>query len=497
VSLILGKIVMNKLVGRRYEQQQLQKAFESKEAELIAIYGRRRVGKTFLVRKFFENKKCPFFQTTGIHNAPLSLQLKEFKNEIERTFYGKKGGISLKDPETWMEALEMLTNSIRLFGGIKRIIIFFDEFPWMATRKSGLLQAFDFYWNRFWVNDSRIKLVVCGSAASWIIDKILNNKGGLHNRVTLRIHLDPFLLSETKEYLKYKGVNLDNAQILDLYMCIGGIPFYLKFVEKGLSAVQNINQLCFQKKGTLLDEFKNLFSSLFDHADVHEEIIKVIASKREGVSRAEVEEKIGSKGGRLSVRLKELEEAGFVTAFIPWGRERGTYYKVIDEYTLFYLNWIAPGIKSRISKEVTLKYWESISQTAAWKAWAGHAFEAVCYKHLISIRKALHIPDGATATTWRYFSKKPGEEGAQIDLLFDRPDGIVNICEIKYCKEPYSIDKKYSKELLRKVDIFRKAVKTEKQIFISIITSCRLKKTLYSEELIASEVRLDDLFKER
>lgn len=487
---------MNKLVGRKHEQQQLQKAFDSKEAELIAVYGRRRVGKTFLIRKFFEGKNCLFFQTTGIHNAHFSLQLKEFKNEIQRAFFGENGGIGLKTPLTWMEALGMLTEAIRIYGGRKKITIFFDEFPWMATHKSGLLQAFDYYWNRFWVNDSRIKLIICGSAASWIVDNILNNKRGLHNRVTLRVHLEPFSLSETKEYLKYKGVLLDLAQILDLYMCIGGIPFYLKFVEKGLSSVQNINQLCFQKKGTLLDEFKNLFSSLFEHADIHEEIIKVIASKREGVSRAEVEEVTESKGGRLSVRLKELEEAGFITAFIPWGRERGIYYKVIDEYTLFYLNWISPGTKSRISKEITLKYWESASQTPAWKAWAGHAFEAVCYKHLRNIRKSLQITDGATATTWRYFPKKDGEEGAQIDLLFDRPDGIINLCEIKYCKEPYSIDKTYSKELLRKAEIFRKVIKTEKQIFISMITACRLKKTMYSEELITSEVRLEDLFKE-
>ena len=487
---------MNKLIGRKYEQKQLQRAMDSKEAEFIAIYGRRRVGKTFLVRCFFENKKCSFFQTTGIHHAPLSLQLKEFKKEIERAFLKDKGGLGLKDPENWMEALGMLTDAIRVFGKHKKVILFFDEFPWMATAKSGLLQALDYYWNRFWVNDPKIKLIICGSAASWIIENILNNKGGLHNRVTLRIHLEPFTLSETKLYLKHKGMHLNLAQILDLYMCIGGIPFYLKFIEKGFSAIQNINQLCFQKKGTLLDEFKNLFSSLFDHAEVHEEIIKVIASKREGVSRAELEAITESKGGRLSMRLKELEEAGFIAAFIPWKKERGTYYKVIDEYTLFYLNWIAPGAKSRISKEITLKYWDSVSQTPGWKAWSGRAFEAVCYKHLSQIRQSLHIPDGATATTWRYTPKKREGGGAQIDLLFDRPDGIINLCEIKYCKEPYALDKSYSQELLRKIDIYRKVTKTEKQIFISMVTTCRLKKTMYSEELVTSEACLEDLFKE-
>lgn len=485
---------MNKLIGRRYEQQQLQKAFDSTEAELIAVYGRRRVGKTYLIRNFFENKKCIFFQITGIHQAPLHVQLKEFKKEIARTFFAQNEGILLKDPENWMDALGMLTDAINVIAGRKKVVIFFDEFPWMSTAKSGLLQAFDYHWNRFWVNNPKIKFVVCGSAASWIIKNIINNKGGLHNRVTLRVHLEPFTLLETKEYLKYKGIHLDNTQILDLYMCIGGIPYYLKFVEKGLSAIQNINQLCFQKKGTLLDEFKNLFSSLFEHSHTHEEIIKIIASKREGISRCEIETITQSKGGRLSVHLKELEEAGFIMAFIPWGRERGTYYRIIDEYTLFYLNWISPDIKSRISKEITTQYWNSISQSQSWKSWAGHAFEAVCYKHVSNIRKALNIADGATATTWRHIAKKTDEEGAQIDLLFDRPDGIVTICEIKYRKEPYIIDKTYAKELKRKEEIYRKITKTDKQIFISMITSCKLKKNMYSEELIKSEVKLDDLF---
>jgi AAA+ ATPase superfamily predicted ATPase len=488
--------VQSQIIGRKYEQQQLQKSLDSKEAEFIAIYGRRRVGKTYLVRNFFKNKKCIFFQISGIHNAPTNLQLKEFKKEIERIFLHELGGLKLKEPENWMEALELLTDSIQLVKDSQKIVLFFDEFPWMVTHKSGLLSALDYYWNRFWVNNEKIKLIICGSAASWIVRNILNNKGGLHNRVTSKIHLEPFTLYETKEYLKYKEITLTNAQILDLYMCLGGIPYYLKFVEKGLSAAQNINRLCFQKRGSLLDEFKNLFSSLFDHAEAHEEIIKFIATKREGISRKEIEKAILKKGGRLSRRLEELEEAGFIMAFVPWGQKRGIYYKIIDEYTLFYLKWIAPDSTSRLSKEITSKFWEAASQTPSWKAWSGFAFEAICYKHLSNIRKTLFIPDGATATTWRSVPKKGKTEGAQIDLLFYRPDDSVNICEIKYCKEPYAIDKNYSKELQRKVDIFQKITKTDKQIFLSMITACRLKKTMYSEELITSEVRLDDLFKE-
>ncbi len=491
-----GELILNTvLVGREYEQKALQRAFDSKEAEMIAIYGRRRVGKTFLVREFFNKKHCLFFQVSGIHKAPSKLQLEEFKKEIERVFYSQQQYTRLQIPRNWMDALGMLTDAITIQGSTQKVILFFDEFPWMATSKSGLLQSLDYYWNRFWVSDPKIKLIICGSAASWIIKNILNNKGGLYNRVTLKIYLEPFSLYETKSYLKQKGIALDNIQILQLYLCIGGVPFYLKQVEKGLSAIQVINKLCFQKKGTLLDEFQNLFSSLFEHGEAHEEIIKFIASHREGMERSQIEAAVKYKGGRLTKRLKELEEAGFIMSFTPWGKERGTYYKVIDEYTLFYLYWIAPGSKSRITKEIDTKYWEIVSQTPAFRTWSGYAFEAVCYKHLNNIRKALAIPEGASATTWRYIPpRKSKESGTQIDLLFDRPDGIVNICEIKYCTTPYIVDKNYAKELQHKVQVYKKITKTQKQIFISMITLYPLKKTMYSEELIISEATLNDLY---
>jgi AAA+ ATPase superfamily predicted ATPase len=486
----------SKIVGREDEQHQFHRVLDSHEAEFVAVYGRRRVGKTYLIRKFFESKPCLLFHASGVQNRPQESQLSAFKREIETTFYGNVRKGFLGEPKNWMDALSLLTEAINLNKDPQKIILFLDELPWMATHKSGLLSALDYYWNRFWVNNPRIKLIICGSAASWIIENILNNKGGLHNRVTLRVRLEPFTLKETEMYLNYRGITLIKPQILELYMCIGGIPYYLKMVEKGLSVVQNINKMCFQKRGTLFDEFNNLFSSLFDHSEVHEEIIKVISSKREGMERSEIERLVQTKGGHVTKYLSELEEAGFITAFLPQGRERGLYYKIIDEYTLFYLTWIAPRTKKRLREEGTSHYWETVSQSSAWKSWCGYAFEAVCYKHLTAIRKALKIPDGSSATTWRYFPKKGiiGDEGAQIDLLFDRPDGVVSLCEIKYCKEPFVIDKQVAQELFRKVKIYEKVTKTNKQIFVSMITACRLKKNLYESEAIASEAGVKDLF---
>jgi len=330
----------------------------------------------------------------------------------------------------------------------------------MATKKSKLLQALDYYWNKSWVDRPEIILIICGSAASWIIKNILNNKGGLHNRVTMRLSIKPFTLQETRDFLSSRGVVYDPMQILQLYMAIGGIPYYLKSVEKGLSAIQNIDQLCFKKEGALLDEFNNLFSSLFDQSEMHEAIIKLIGSKREGVNREELEKVLNYVGGSLSKKLKELEEPGFIAQYATQGRTYGKYYKLIDEYSLFYLTWVAPG---------RLNSFEDMAGTAEWNTWAGYAFESVCFKHLSHIRRALHIKESVIATSFRFIPKKKENfTGTQIDLLFDRADGVINLFEIKFSTSPYLIDKSYAANLKNKVEVYKKITKTSKQIFIDL-----------------------------
>lgn len=488
------EIIMQKIIGREHEKKRLNQFLNSKEAEFAAVYGRRRVGKTYLIRNFFSDKPCIFFQVSGIIGAKAKTQLHAFKKSIEETFYSHLTRTSLENPKNWMDALAMLNDAINTFAPKKKVVFFFDEFPWMAIRKKQLLQAVDYYWNRYWSAMPNIRLVICGSAASWIINNILNNKGGLHNRVTLKLPIEPFTLQETETYLKSRSVRYNHMQILQLYMCLGGIPHYLKSVEAGLSAMQNVNQLCFQKTGLLHDEFNNLFSSLFDHSKLHETIIKLLASKREGVNREEIEKTLNYKGGALSTTLKELEHAGFIMSFRPWGRQRGAFYKIIDEYALFYLSWVAAEQKSIIQKETHSSYWEPIAQSPAFKAWAGYAFEAICFKHLNRIRVALQIPAGSAAATWRYHAKKTGETGAQIDLLFDRPDGIITLCEIKYANDIFKIDKDCAKNLLSKAEVYQKVTKTKKQIFISMITTFGLTDSVYREEHIVSEATLEDLF---
>lgn len=488
-------IINNQIVERDSEQAMLAEKYASNQAEFIAVYGRRRVGKTFLIRQFFEQQDCLFFQLAGIHNASVKDQLAEFTKELEK-FYAVIGiKLALKHPKSWLDAFEKLTEAVKQTS--KKVVLFFDEFPWMATKKSKLLQALDYYWNRYWVDSPNIKLIICGSAASWIIENILNNKAGLHNRVTLRLPIEPFNLSQTQVYLISRGIQLDHAQILQLYMCIGGIPYYLKYIRKGLSATQNINELCFNKGGALKEEFNNLFSSLFRHAEQHEFIVKLLAAKRNGVSRKEIRKKIASKGGALTRILRELEYAGFIEKFIPLNdHQRGLHYKLIDEYSLFYLNWISPDSKEHVIKELDATFWEAAAQSAAWKAWSGLSFEAICFKHLSEIRKALNIPSSAAAGTWQTIAKKGNKTpGAQIDLLFNRQDGIINICEIKYAVDKFKIDKEYAEKLKNKLLVYKKTTKTTKQLSLSMITTNGLQPSVYLEGLVWSEATMNDLFK--
>lgn len=397
------------------------------------------------------------------------------------------------------DTFELLTEAIeKQVPKNKTVVLFFDEFPWMVTHKSNLLKALEYYWNRHWSLDRRIKLIICGSAASWIIKNIINNKGGLHNRLTQSIQLEPMNLKVTKNFLHHMGVKLSESHIAQIYMVTGGIPYYLSRVTKGLSATQVIEELAFTKGSFLFKEFDNLYASLFDDADSYIEIVRAIASKKHGVGQEELfgKIKLSSKGGTVIKKLKDLEHTGFIISFKPFSHQKkGIYYKVIDEYSLFYFNWIEPIKETLLHKGLRKGYWQQSQKTPAWRAWSEYAFEAICYKHITQISKALSISATAIPSTWRYSpTKQSGEPGAQIDLLFDRDDNAITLCEIKYTEEPFSIDKDYFQKLQQKMDVFKKITKTKKLLFLAIISTSGLKKTIYSEEMISGLATLGDLF---
>lgn len=480
------------IIGREAEQAILRQAFKSRKAEFIATYGRRRVGKTFLIEQFFTSQACLYFSITGLHNGTLKEQLAIFTNALQQLFFTGTG-LRVTPPNDWMQAFEQLTNTINKFSKQKKMVLFFDELPWLASQKSGFKKALDHYWNTVWSKNHRFVLIVCGSAASWMIENIIHDKGGLHNRITVQLPLFPFSLKETYEYLHHIGAKFNHQQVLELYMVLGGIPHYLEKVNPKLSAAQNISHLCFSRHGRLFGEFDKLFASLFKNADAYIELVKIIASKRYGVTRKllETHAKLSATGGTLSNRLNALEEAGFIKSFIPIGyNEKGLYYRLTDEYCLFYLTWIKP-VKRQIEHESTPNYWAKKSKSPSWHSWSGYAFESICLKHVSQLKRALFIPDNALAGAWQY---RADNEGAQIDLLFDRDDGVVTLCEIKYCQTEFEINKKYAAELAKKISVFQQHSKINKQVFLSMITATPLKQNQYSAELVTSTALLEDLF---
>ena len=492
---------MNTIIGREREKKLLAALWASPDPEFAAIYGRRRVGKTHLIQEYFSPKAAAYFSVTGQKDASLNLQLFHFQKEIARVFYQ---GAPLPRLASWDQAFELLCDAIDNWtekNPGQRVVVFLDELPWMATRGSRLIQTIDHYWNTRLARNPHLRLIVCGSAASWMLDHLVHAKGGLHNRITRRILLEPFTLQESQVYLSSRGIRMKSAQILELYMTMGGIPYYLKQVQRGLSVAQNIASLCFDRSGMLYDEYNRLFASLYADGDVHEAIIRALAKKQNGILRNELIAATGlSTGGRLGRRVRELEEAGFITSLTPYGnRTKHTAYRLIDEYVWFYLKWMETAPRGVLAKGGA-DYWITRSQTSGYRAWAGYAFEGICLKHASQIRRALGIEGVATQVgTWRYVPPRHDQKqkGAQVDLLFDRADGVINLCEIKHSTDLFTIGKEYSRELKEKIAVFEERTKTKKDIHLTLVTPHGLRANAWSKDLIDSVVTVDALFAPR
>ena len=477
---------MGALIGRESEKRILSDILNSNQAELLAIYGRRRVGKTYLIRTFFE--KNITFELTGLLEESLSRQLDNFAHQVSVML---NKGKPVRQPKNWLEAFRILTQYLESQRGTRKQVIFLDEFPWLETPRSGFLAAFDHFWNNWAVKQSRLAVVICGSAASWMIQKVVNHRGGLHNRLTRRIRLLPFNLAETENFLKSRKVVLNRYQILQLYMVIGGIPHYLKEIKPGESSIQIIDRLCFSKDGLLTTEFHNLYAALFRHSERHEALVRMLAGRSMGLTRAEIV--AGSNlqsGGSTSRLLEELIESGFITAQVPFGKTlKDSIYKLTDEFSLFYLKFMD---KSRANGEGT---WIKKSQSSSWKSWSGLAFEQICQKHFPQIKKSLGINGiHSEISAWRSNSK--AEDGAQIDLVIDRNDQCINLCEIKFSIAPFEITKAYAVQLEQKRVLFHRKTKTRKTLFITLITTFGLQQNAHSTNLVQSEISMESLFSE-
>jgi AAA+ ATPase superfamily predicted ATPase len=470
---------MNNLVGRKHEILILKDALKSNKPELIAVYGRRRIGKTFLIREVY--KKHIVFELSGIHNVSLSGQLKNFRLLLSAK------NVRIKKPVDWIEAFFALGQFIGQITSKRKKVIFIDEFPWLDTRKSKFLPAFDNFWNNYASKRNDLIVVICGSAASYMINNILRSKGGLHNRITNKIHLSPFTLFETELLLRKNKVKLTRYDILQIYMAMGGVPYYLEKILPGESVAQCLDRLCFDKNGLLRSEFSNVFASLFSMHENHEAIIRNLASVRKGLTRNTILRitKIGS-GGTLSKTLIELKESGFIEKYTAYKGTKDPLYRLTDEYTLFYIRFIEN------TKPTANGVWDKLYNQQPYKIWSGLCYETICMKHIAQLKEGLKI-SGIHAEQGSWIPKK-SEKGTQVDLLIDRADHVINLCEVKFYNTKFTIDKKYAQEILTKVNAFTEDTKTTKSIFVTFITTYGLVFNQYSRQLVQNELTMDHLF---
>jgi uncharacterized protein len=484
---------MGKIIGRREEQEKLARALESQESSFLAIYGRRRIGKTYLIKNYF-NDKGVFFHLTGVQDAILKTQLQNFSIEFSDVFLK---GNKIPKPKDWFEAFQMLRKEVEKIPKNTKIIIFFDELPWFASSHSSFLQALEHLWNRYLSGISNVILVVCGSAASWMIDNIINNKGGLHGRITTEIRLLPFTLKETEEFLREKNIDLERKQVVELYMCLGGVAKYLSYLERGKSVAELIGALCFSYNAPLISEFHKLYRSLFHQHDEHVKIVKALAKSKSGLSYQELVKKTKlPTGGTLSARIEELKQSGFIAEIPLYGEgPKSNRFLLIDEYSLFYLAW-NEGVSAFDLQNRGADYWIKQRNKQGWKIWTGHAFECICLKHVEGIKAELGIAAVQThASKWKYVPSRGSQEsGAEIDLVIDRADDCVNLCEIKFYDDLFSISKEYADKLRNKLACFQKNANSRKAAFITLLTTYGSKHNNHYLSSVDRELTMDALF---
>ncbi len=481
---------MENIIGRKAEIEELNTLYHSKKAEFVAVYGRRRVGKTYLIKELFRDKMA--FYHTGMSpidsagNNLLQDQLKSFHNSLLR--YGMEDE---KQPETWLDAFFLLEKLLEDKDDGSRQVVFIDELPWMDTPRSGFLSAFEHFWNGWGSGRNNLMLIVCGSAASWIENNLINNHGGLYDRLTYEIKISPFNLVECEEFFKAANIKLSRYDIVQAYMAVGGIPYYLGFFRKGLSLGQNIDQLFFVKTAKLKKEFERLFASLFPKPTNYRKIISLLATRHKGFTRDEITKATGiQKGGGLSKMLAALEASDFISRYVPFGvSKREEHYKLTDNFCLFHEKFLA-------GNEITdTDFWEKNQNSQKLSAWKGIAFEEVCLAHIQQIKNALGI--GAITSRESAWSIKGDKEndGTQIDLLIDRDDSIVNLCEMKFLKDKFTINKSFDEKLRSRTQMLIDRLPKRATVHLTLITSYGLKYNEYSGE-IQKLLTLDSLFTE-
>lgn len=471
------------IIGRRSQIAMLDRAMASARPEFVAVYGRRRVGKTFLVKEYFHAQFD--FYMTGAYNATRPQLLEYFHGQLE-----EYSGMTWRRPRSWLEAFRQLKIYLTDLAKRKRkIVVFIDELPWFDTPRSGFLVALELFWNGWADSQTGLKFVVCGSATTWMTSRLITGKGGLHNRVTRRIYLPPFSLGETEQLLTRMGAHWTRRQIIEGYMSLGGTPFYWGKIDPSQSLTQNIDRLFFQPEGELREEYDILYRSLFSNSTLHQRIVELLAHNARGMTRSAICQRLGlTDSGHLTAALQNLVSCDFLRPYRLFDNTRGeTMYQLCDMFTLFYLRYV------KANRYQGAGYWNTRIDSPEWRAWSGYAFEQVCMHHIDQIKAALGITSIPTAISAWAVRADEQSPGAQIDLVIDRRDDVVNLCEIKYYRGEYDLTAEYLASMQARLETFRRRTGTRKALHLTMINLWGLKDNALAAR-VPNALSADDLF---
>lgn len=477
------------MIGRKQEIKQLEELYENGKAEFVAVYGRRRVGKTYLVDEALKGRIT--FRHAGLSPIEAENSLRTpLKAQLEAFYYSLliQGMKKTHCPKDWLEAFFMLEMHLQSIDDGSRMIVFLDELPWMDTAKSGFITAFEGFWNSWGCHRNNLMVIVCGSANSWIMDKLINNHGGLYGRVTHEIKLEPFTLNECEACLNERNVKFSRYDIVQTYMILGGIPYYLNYINREMSLAQNVDFLFFSPKAVLRTEYDRLFASVFKKAEAVKKIVEFLATRNSGYTRMEISSKLGiSNGSALTELLSSLIVSDFVIRYTPFGEgKRDEKYKLIDPFCLFYLKFV------KNSNALNEDFWLTNVGSPSVAAWRGFAFENVCFNHIAAIKKALGISGVATKhSAWT--KQDQNGDGLQIDLIIERNDNIVNMCEIKFYGDEFVVDKSYDLTLRKRCSVLQEYIPKKSAIHSTLITTYGLKENEYKWDFV-KVICMDDLF---
>lgn len=479
---------MAEIIGREWEQNELLERYASGNAEFVAVYGRRRVGKTFLIRETLKDKLTFYHTGLSIYDEDKPVTTRDQLKHFYRSLLVANADVD-HCPKDWFEAMYMLEDLLEKLDDGSRQVVFIDELPWLDTPRSQFVVALEAFWNGWGAGRDNLMLVVCGSTSSWMLNNLINNKGGLYGRLTWHIKLSPFTLHETELFFQAKGISMSRYDIVLAYMVFGGIPYYLNYFRKGLSLAQNIDLLLFDKKAKLQSEFNRLFHALYKYPDNYIEVVKKLSEKHCGFSRDEIVKDLGiSTGGTLSQILVALEESDFIIRYRPFdARKNETLYKLIDPFCRTYIYFKE---KQHITDE---KFWQHNLSTNVMNSWSGIAFEEICLMLAPQIKRAIGIESIQTEESAYTLRGDEKHDGMQCDLLIRRADRVINLCEMKFCQEEFAIDKTYDLTLRNRMGSLRDKIKKTESVHLTFITTFGVKKNIYSS-LVQSEVTIDDLF---